>query len=220
MSDDTIDLWALDEVHFQQQGSRCHMWVPPETKDPVVFHHPTRKSVGYFSAVRLRDGQFFFRRETARFNGETFWAFHKAFQEASAWPGRRVAAISDNASYHRSKLHRAWRDQQAGSFGLDFLPPYSPELNPPRRTASARGLHRLRPSRVGMHFRSCVGIARRTMLDQRQWNQEAWRPFAPAAGDGMRNSFSMNGCADTNPNRSRPAIRVRMSEGIIVCHSR
>ena len=133
MRDDRVDLWALDEVHFQQQGSRCRMWVPPETRDPVVFHHPTRKSVGYFAAVRLRDGQFFFKRETARFNGETFWTFLQAFQAASVCPGRRVVSISDNAGYHRAKLHRAWRDQQQASFALDFLPPYSPELNPIER---------------------------------------------------------------------------------------
>src|ERR1035438_8821615 len=40
------------------------MWVPPETKDPILLHHPTRRSVGYFGAVRLRDGKFWFRRET------------------------------------------------------------------------------------------------------------------------------------------------------------
>jgi hypothetical protein len=97
MADDTVDLWALDEVHFQQQGSRCRMWIPPEIKDPIVYHHPTRKSVGYFAAVRLRDGKFIFRRETGRFNGETFWEFLKVFREASAIPGRRVLAISDNA---------------------------------------------------------------------------------------------------------------------------
>src|ERR1700682_495974 len=95
MADDTMDLWALDEVHFQQQGSRCRMWVPPENKDPVVYHHPTRKSVGYFAAVRLRDGQFLFRRETGRFNGETFWEFLKVFREVSAVPGRRVLAGID-----------------------------------------------------------------------------------------------------------------------------
>jgi len=111
MSDDTVDLWALDEVHFQQQGSRCRMWVPPEIKDPVVYHHPTRKSVGYFAAVRLRDGRFLFRRETETFNGQTFWEFLKAFQQVSAVAGQRVLAISDNAPYHRSKLHRGWRDQ-------------------------------------------------------------------------------------------------------------
>ena len=133
MADHTVDLWALDEVHFQQQGSRCRMWVPPETKDPIVYHHPTRKSVGYFAAVRLRDGKFLFRREIGRFNGETFWEFLKGFLEASAVPGRRVLAISDNAQYHRSKLHLEWRDQQAPRFGLDFLPPYSPDLNPIER---------------------------------------------------------------------------------------
>src|SRR5215469_5403912 len=133
MKDDSFDLWALDEVHFQQQGSRCRMWVPPETKDPVVYHHPTRKSVGYFAAVRLRDGLFLFRRETGRFNGESFWEFLKVFKEASAVGGRRVLAISDNAQYHRSKLHLNWRLEQAPEFGLDFLPPYSPELNPIER---------------------------------------------------------------------------------------
>ena len=109
------------------------MWVPPETKDPVVYHHPTRKSVGYFAAVRLRDGLFLFRRETGRFNGESFWEFLKFFKEASAGRGRRVLAISDNAQYHRSKLHLQWRLQQTPGFGLDFLPPYSPELNPIER---------------------------------------------------------------------------------------
>ena len=101
MKDDTVDLWALDEVHFQQQGSRCRMWVPPETKDPVVYRHPTRKSVGYFAAVRLRDGEFLFRRETGRFNGETFWEFLKVFKEASTVDGRRVLAISFGAREKR-----------------------------------------------------------------------------------------------------------------------
>jgi hypothetical protein len=35
MKDPAVDLWAIDEVHFQQHGSRCQMWIPPETKDPV-----------------------------------------------------------------------------------------------------------------------------------------------------------------------------------------
>lgn len=59
------------------------MWIPPETRDPIVYHHPTRKSVGYFAAVRLRDGKLLFRRETGRFNRETFWEFLKIFRETS-----------------------------------------------------------------------------------------------------------------------------------------
>ena len=68
MRDSRVDLWSEDEVHFQQHGSRCRMWIPPEVKDPVLFHEPTRKSVGYFGAVRLRDGKFVRRREEKMFN--------------------------------------------------------------------------------------------------------------------------------------------------------
>jgi hypothetical protein len=64
VADPNVDLWAIDEVHFQQHGSRCQMWIPPETMNPILFHHLTRRSVGYFGAVRLRDGKFFFHRET------------------------------------------------------------------------------------------------------------------------------------------------------------
>lgn len=133
MADPAVDLWALDEVHFQQHGSRCRMWAPPETKDPILHHHPTRRSVGYFGAVRLRDGQFFFRREAQRFNAATFGEFLKLLQAASVTEGRQVVVISDNANYHRAHLHLTWRQQQTPAFGLDFLPPYSPQLNPIER---------------------------------------------------------------------------------------
>jgi hypothetical protein len=73
--DETVGLWTMDEMHFQQYGSRCRMWVPPEIKDPALQHRPTRKSVGYFGAVRLKDGKFLFAREHDRFNAETTWEF-------------------------------------------------------------------------------------------------------------------------------------------------
>ena len=88
MRDPLVDLWALDEVHFQQHGSRCRMWVPPEIKDPILYHHPTRHSVGYFGAVRLRDGKFFYVRQAWRFNGQSFWEFLQLLREASAVEGR------------------------------------------------------------------------------------------------------------------------------------
>ena len=133
MADPAVDLWASDEVHFQQHGSRCRMWVPPETKDPILLHHPTRRSVGYFGAVRLRDGRFWSSRETGKFNAETFWEFMKQLRQLSRVPGRRVAVIADNARYHHARLHQSWRQEHAPSFELDYLPPYSPELNPIER---------------------------------------------------------------------------------------
>ena len=133
MADPNVDLWATDEVHFQQHGSRCQMWIPPETKDPILLHHPTRRGVGYFGAVRLRDGKFFFHRETDKFNGATFFAFLKALYHASTTGPRRVVVITDNARYHHARLHRTWREEHAEKLTLDYLPPYSPDLNPIER---------------------------------------------------------------------------------------
>ena len=62
-SDPEVELWAMDECHFEQHGTGCRMWIPPEIKDPVVLRKPTRESVGYYGAVRLRDGKFVYLRQ-------------------------------------------------------------------------------------------------------------------------------------------------------------
>lgn len=128
-----MDLWALDEVRFEQHGSACRMWVPPEIRDPVLLHHPTRKGIGYFGAVRIRDGKFVYSREDKRFNADTFFAFLKKLRRLSSRSGRRVVVILDNVRYHHARLHRTWRDKCQKSFTLLFMPPYSPELNPVER---------------------------------------------------------------------------------------
>jgi transposase len=109
------------------------MWIPPETADPVLFHHPTRRSVGYFGAVRLRDGRFVFRREEDSFNAETFWAFLRKLWRSSYKSGHTVVVIMDNAKYRHANMHKPWREAHEERFRLDFLPPYSPELNPIER---------------------------------------------------------------------------------------
>jgi transposase len=109
------------------------MWVPPENRDPIILHHPTRKSVGYFAAIRLRDGKLVYSRESDRFNGQTFWDFMILLREQSRVAGKRIVVISDNAKYHHAKMHKDWREEQKPSFELDYLPPYSPDLNPIER---------------------------------------------------------------------------------------
>jgi transposase len=133
MRDPEVDLWAEDEVHFQQHGSRCRMWIAPEIADPVVWHEPTRKSVGYFGAVRLCDGKLVYRREDHKFNAESFLEFLKQLKLSACRSGRRVIVVLDNAPYHHGKFHKEWRELHCEQFQLDFLPPYSPELNPIER---------------------------------------------------------------------------------------
>ncbi len=128
-----MDLWAIDEVHFQQHGSRCRMWVAPEAKDPVCLHAPTRKSISYFGAVRLRDGKLLMSRPKGNFDAQTCWQFLRRLQRIACRSGRKVVVIADNARYHHASLHESWRKEVSPGFQLHFLPPYSPELNPIER---------------------------------------------------------------------------------------
>jgi transposase len=132
-ADPAIDLWSVDEVRFQQYGSSCRMWIPPENKDPVILHHPTHRSVGYFGAVRLRGGKFVYSRENDKFNAEAFFVFLKYLRRISSHAKRQAVLIVDNARYHHASLHKDWRDECSKSFRLLFLPPYSPEMNPIER---------------------------------------------------------------------------------------
>ena len=109
------------------------MWIPPECKHPIVLQHPTRKSIGYFGALRLSDRKFVYHQEEKVFNAETFWTFMKKLRQITSHTGRQVLVLSDNARYHHATLHAAWRQRCSSRFSLLFLPPYSPELNPIER---------------------------------------------------------------------------------------
>ncbi len=123
----------MDEVHFQQHGSRCRLWVAPEVADPVCLHAPTRKSMSFFGAVRLKDGKLVMSAPEGMFDAHTCWAFLRKLERLSRPAGREVVVILDNARYHHAALHASWREEVADHFRLHFLPPYSPELNPIER---------------------------------------------------------------------------------------
>ena len=131
--DASIELWAIDEVMFYQFGTTCKMWIPPEEDNPVVYHFPGRKKIGYFGAVRLSDGKFVYRRIDTKFNAETCYSFLKYLRKITAPSKRKISLIADNARYHHAKLHMNWRNACSDRFELNFLPPYSPELNPIER---------------------------------------------------------------------------------------
>lgn len=109
------------------------MWVPPEERDPVVLHHPGRRSVGYFGAVRIRDGKFFYRREENKFNAESFFNFMKDLKRSTSKSHKKAILIIDNAKYHHATFHKDWREYNADKIYCDYLPPYSPDLNPIER---------------------------------------------------------------------------------------
>jgi transposase len=126
-----MDLWSLDECHFQQHGSRCVMWVPPEDKDPVIQHAPTRKNVALFGAVNVLSGQFVYML-ISKFDASTFRVFMgKLLRHRKRH--RKMAVILDNARYHHAAILNPFLEFHKDHLSFEFLPPYSPELNPIER---------------------------------------------------------------------------------------
>jgi len=104
------------------------MWVPPEEKDPTLLHAPTRKSVAVFGAVSNHDGRLVTRVERHRFNAASFKVFLQQLLRHRR-NGCRMVVVVDNARWHHAKALQGWLAKHRDVLRLDFLPPYSPELN-------------------------------------------------------------------------------------------
>ena len=107
------------------------MWVPPEIKDPVLLHAPTRKSVACFGAVSLTSGKFV-RSMCERFDALTFGHFLKQLLRHRS-RGKRMVIVLDNAKYHHAVLLKPLLKQYRNVLSMLFLPPYSPQLAPIER---------------------------------------------------------------------------------------
>jgi transposase len=130
-ADPSVELWSTDECHFQQHGTRCAMWVPPEETDPVLLHEPTRRSIALFGAVNLHRGHMH-AMFCNPFDGETFTVFLRTLLRRRA-KNRRMVVVADNASYHKSPPVQAFLARCDSRLELLYLPPYSPDLNPIER---------------------------------------------------------------------------------------
>lgn len=107
------------------------MWVPPEIKDPVLLHAPTRKSMACFGAVSLRTGKFI-HSLCVTFNAATFETFLKTLLRHRS-RGTRMVLVLDNARYHHAVLLKPVLRKYRAVLTLLFLPPYSPQLAPIER---------------------------------------------------------------------------------------
>lgn len=131
-NDERLDLWSLDECHFQQHGTRCRMWIPREDRDPVVLHAPTRKSVALFGAVNLLTGTLV-TMFAPQFDALTFQAFLRMLLRHRRRSRNQTVIVLDNARYHHAALLAPFLEQRHSFLRLSFLPPYSPDLNPIER---------------------------------------------------------------------------------------
>jgi transposase len=107
------------------------MWVPPEDKDPILLMAPTRNSVALFGAVNLRDGKLVTHFEK-KFNAMTFEDFLTILLRHRRRTSK-IVILLDNAKYHHAGVLRSFFKNYREKLALEFLPAYSPELNPIER---------------------------------------------------------------------------------------
>jgi len=100
--------------------------VPPEEKDPIIRHVPTRKSMALFGAVSAGTGEMVTMDATI-FNAETFLQFlQKVIRSKKR--GKKIILILDNARYHHVTMILPWLTKRKDKIQLLFLPPYSPTV--------------------------------------------------------------------------------------------
>ena len=107
------------------------MWIPPENLDPVVLHAPTRKQMAVFGAVCPADGRMV-TMPAETFDTQRFQAFLGRLLRRRH-RGCKMFVVLDNARWHHARALRPWLHKHRHVLRLDFLPPYSPDLNPVER---------------------------------------------------------------------------------------
>jgi len=102
-----------------------------EDTDPIVLQEPTRFHTSVFGAVNVKNGQFVYQVKDI-FNAVTFLEFLE-YLLSFRTDSKIIYLILDNSRYHHAKLLQPWLDEHKDELILDFLPPYSPQLNPIER---------------------------------------------------------------------------------------
>ena len=115
-------VFAEDEVAVQRSQNPAYGWRQTGGREQVRTRF-SRESVRTFGAMS-EDGLRI--RIVDRANSETFQEFLEEIRRDHP----RFCMILDNASYHKSKAVREYVESTRGNIELEFLPPYTPQLNP------------------------------------------------------------------------------------------
>jgi len=117
-------IYFLDEASVRSDAHRGTTW-GEKGKTPVVKNSGGRFGVNLISAVSPR-GDMRFQCIDGKMNSKKFIQFIKKLHNDAKQP---ILVITDNARYHHSKETQKFIEKQKEII-LEFIPPYSPELNP------------------------------------------------------------------------------------------
>ena len=119
---DGMAVFAEDEAAVQRSQNPAYGWRPAGGREQVRASF-SRESVKIFGAMSQDELRIKIVEST---NSETF----REFLEEIRRDRPRLFMVLDNASYHKSKAVRKYVESTGGDVELEFLPPYTPQLNP------------------------------------------------------------------------------------------
>ena len=117
-----MTVFAEDEAAVQRSQNPAYGWRQTEGREQVRTGF-SRESVRIFGAMSEDELRI---RIVDRANSETFQEFLEEIRRDHP----RFCMILDNASYHKSKAVREYVESRGGDVELEFLPSYTPQLNP------------------------------------------------------------------------------------------
>lgn len=121
----SLILWA-DEMGLRSDHTAGRSW-SPVGQTPVIEGTGQRFGTNVISAISNK-GHLQFRVFKEKFIAKVFIDFMGRLIRQSK--GQKIILILDGHPVHRSKKVRAWAEAHADEIELQFLPGYSPELNP------------------------------------------------------------------------------------------
>ena len=114
-------VFAEDEAAVQRSQNPAYGWRPTGGCEQVRASF-SRELVKIFGAMSQDELRIKIVEST---NPGTFREFPEEIRRDSP----RLFMVLGNASYHKSKAVRKYVESAGGGVGLEFLPPYTPQLN-------------------------------------------------------------------------------------------
>ena len=116
---------TFDEAGFRLVPVYKKVWFFKGEKPKGIFFWSNKK-INIIGA--LIDGKDFFYEWHTSLNSVTFYIFINNFLEK--YPEQKFVFVLDNAGYHKTYPIADLLQEHKDRIKIEFLPPYSPELNP------------------------------------------------------------------------------------------
>ena len=115
----------IDEAGFRLVPFLRRVWAPKGTKPKGIFWWCNKKA-NIFGA--LIDGTEMFYEWYEKLNAHSFIEFMKKLENYLP-KGKKYVIIIDNGPCHKAKISKEFLCSLGENFNIEFLPPYSPQLN-------------------------------------------------------------------------------------------